>query len=212
MTKSIARVAVAGLLALAASGASAQGFSTYKPQQSMYMFNYEFSAPLGSFESNYISDWSWAGMSFEGRTMIKPKISAGVGFTYNRFDQTYTGLTQERPPGGAISGSLFRYNDQFAIKMLLHYYLRDAGVRPYAGVGIGGVWSFGYTQMADLAVSENDFDFIVSPELGLTFEAGGGASKFGFNAAVRYNYTTVSFGRVNDLQSLGFVVGIYGAY
>jgi hypothetical protein len=217
MTRSIARGAVAALLVLAASGARAQSFSTYKPHETMYLFNYEMSSGLGSFKDNFIGDTSWAGMSFEGRTMVKEKISAGIGFYFNRFDQTFDQLTVNAPQGGVFTAPVYRYADQFAIKALVHYYLRDDGLRPYAGVGIGGVWAYSYAQTADIAASESNFDFIVSPEIGITFQAGGGASKFGFNAAIRYNYTTADWGKapgavVNDAQYLNYVVGIFGAY
>ena len=58
MKTMIARAVVIGTL-LAAGTANAQWYETYRPHQSMYVFNYEVSAPVGSFSDNYISSTSW---------------------------------------------------------------------------------------------------------------------------------------------------------
>lgn len=211
MKTMILRAAVVGAL-LAAGAAQAQGFETYRPRQTMTMFNYEMSAALGSFKDDFVSDTSWRGFSFEARSMVAERISAGIGFTYNRFDQTYSNVTLDLDSGGTFSGPVYRYNDQLAIKGLLHYYLGQGPIQPYLGVGLGGVWSYAFAQTADLANSDDGFDFIASPEVGLTFTAARGASSVGLNVAFRYNYTTADFLRVNDAQSMALVVGLFGAY
>ena len=211
MKTMILKAAVVGAL-LAAGAAHAQGFETYRPRQTMTMFNYEMSSAVGSFSDDFVSDTSWRGFSFEARSMVKERLSAGISFTYNRFDQTYSNLTLDRPNGGTISGPVYRYSDQLAVKGLLHAYFSDGPIQPYAGVGIGGVWSYAYAQTADLANADDGFDFIVSPEVGLTLTAARGASSLGLNAALRYNYTTADFLSVDDAQSITVVVGLFGAY
>jgi hypothetical protein len=210
--KTIARLAVLGAL-LAAGVAEAQGYSysTYRPRESMYMFNYEMSQPLGSFSDDFIDETSWRGFSFEGRSMVRERISLGIGFTFNRYDQTYSNLSVP-VGGGTLSGPVYRYADQFAIKGLVHYYFMETAVRPYVGIGLGGVWAYSYSQIADLAAADDGFHFIASPEVGLTFTAAKGASSAGLNFAVRYNYTTADFQKVTDAQSLAVVVGLFAGY
>lgn len=203
---------VVALLAAGAASAQQEWYETYKPRESMYLFNYEMSTPVGSFKDDFISDWSWRGFSFEGRSMVKPAISVGIGFNYNRYDQTYSNLTFQTDSGGTFSGPVYRYADQFAIKGLVHYYLRPGNVRPYLGVGLGGVWAYSYSQTTDLARSDDGFHFIASPEAGLTFTAARGASSAGLNLAVRYNYTTADFQQVTDAQSFAVIVGLYAGY
>jgi hypothetical protein len=213
MKTMIARAVVVGAL-LAAGAAEAQGYSysTYRPRESMYMFNYEMSSALGSFSDDFIDETSWRGFSFEGRSMVRENLSVGIGFTYNRYDQTYSNLTLTTDSGGTLSGPVYRYADQFAIKGLVHMYLRPGAVRPYLGVGIGGVWAYSYSQTADLSRADDGFHFILSPEAGLTFTAARGASSVGLNLAFRYNYTTADFQQVTDAQSLAVVVGLYAGY
>jgi hypothetical protein len=208
----IARAAVVGAL-LAAGVAGAQDFATYRPRQSMYILNYEVSAPVGDFHDNYISNTSWRGIGFEGRSFVREKISVGIGFDFNRYSQTHSLLTQQTNSGGTISGPVYRYADQFAFKGLIHGYLRSGGaVRPYLGVGLGGVWTYSYSQVADLAIADDGFDFVVSPEIGLTLTAAKGASSAGLNVALRYNYTTADFAKVNDAQSLQVILGLFAGY
>jgi hypothetical protein len=211
MKTMIARAAVVGAL-LAASAADAQGYTTYRPNESMFIFNYEVSSAVGSFSDDFISDTSWRGFSFEGRSMVAPRLSVGLGFNYNRFKQTDSNLTTTTSTGGTLSGPVYRYADQLAVKGLVHGYLMEGPLRPYLGVGIGGVWSYSYSQLADLVSSDDGFDFIVSPEIGLMFTLARGASSLGLNAAFRYNYTTADFGDVDNAQSIAFVVGLFGAY
>jgi hypothetical protein len=211
MKTMIARAAVIGAL-LAAGAADAQGYTTYRPNESMFIFNYEISSAVGSFSDDFVSDTSWRGFSFEGRSMVAPRLSVGLGFNFNRFEETFSNLTATIGNGGKISGPVYRYADQLAVKGLVHGYLLEGPLRPYLGVGIGGVWTYSYSQLADLVASDDGFEFIVSPEIGLMFTFARGASSVGLNAAFRYNYTTADFGNVDNASSIAFVIGLFGAY
>jgi hypothetical protein len=53
----------------------------------------------------------------------------------------------------------------------------------------------------------------VSPEVGVALTAAKGASTAGLNLAVRYNYTTFDFSDdVQNIQSLGFVMGLFASF
>ncbi len=212
MKNLIARISVIGALLAVAGAADAQWYESYRPHESMYIFNYEVSNAVGSFSDNFVNDTSWRGFGFEGRSMIRDRISLGLGFDFNRYSQTHSMVTESAGNGGTISGPVYRYADQFAIKALLHAYFSSGPLRPYAGLGIGGVWSYSYSQIADIGVSDDGFDFILSPEVGLTFTLAKGASSAGVNLAVRYNYTTADFQKVTDAQSFAVVLGLYTAY
>ncbi len=212
MKNMIARMVVVGALLAVAGAADAQWYETYRPRESIYIFNYEVSNAVGSFSDKFIDETSWRGFGFEGRSMVRDRLSVGLGFDFNRFSQTHSLITQPAGNGGTISGPVYRYADQFALKALFHMYFSSSALRPYAGVGIGGVWSYAYSQVADLGVSDDGFDFILSPEVGLTWTAAKGASSAGLNLAIRYNYTTADFQKVNDAQSFGVVLGLFTSY
>ena len=211
MKNLIIRAAVVGAL-LVAGTARAQDFTSYKPRQSMYILNYEISGAVGKFE-DYVSDTSWRGMSFEGRSFLNDRLSVGFGFNFNRYSETFSLLEQTTPSGGTLSGPVYRYADQFALKGLVHgYLLRGGVVEPYAGVGIGGVWTYSYSQSADFSRTDNGFDLILSPEIGMTLMAAKGASSLGLNFALRYNWTTADFANVTDAQTFAVGIGLFGAY
>jgi hypothetical protein len=212
MIQTTTRALAAAAALLAATAAHAQSIQTYRPVKSLYMLNWEASWAVGSFADDYIDEWSYRGLSFESRSMVREGLSAGIGFTYNRYEQTYSNIVQANPGGGTVSGPVYRFADQFAIKALVHKYFGRGSLLPYLGVGIGGVWTYAYQQVADIAAADDGFDFIVSPEIGLAFKAASGASSVGLNAALRYNYTTADFAEVDDAQSLTAVLGLYFSY
>jgi hypothetical protein len=212
MNRMVARVVVIGAL-LAAGSARAQWYESYRPKQSIYLFNYEISTTLGSFSDNFINATSWRGFGFEGRSMVREHISAGLGFDFNRYSQTHSLITQPAGNGGTISGPIYRYADQFALKALFHYYLGESqSLRPYAGFGIGGAWTYSFAQTGDIGNSHDSFDFVISPEVGLLLTFAKGASTGGLNVAVRYTYTTADFAKVTDAQSLQVILGLFVAY
>jgi len=211
MKTTIARAALLATL-LTTGVAQAQGYETYRPKETLNIFNYEISIPVGSFNDKFINETSYRGFGFDARTMIREGMSVGVGIDYVRFQQTRSNASVDTGTGGTLSGPLYRYADQFAIKALFHGYLRQGPILPYLGVGLGGVWTYAYQQSADLANSHNNFSFILSPELGATFTAAKGGSSLGLNLAVRYNYTTSSFFKVNDASHFQIIMGIFAAY
>jgi hypothetical protein len=210
MKKMIARAVVVGAL-LAAGTANAQWYDTYRPRETLYLFNYEVSSALGSFNDKFVSDTSWRGFGFEGRSMVRDGLSVGLGFDFNRYSQEYANKTATSG-STTVSGPLYNYADQFAMKLLVHGYLSQGSLRPYVGGGIGGVWSYSYSQTADLTKQDNGFDFVVAPEIGLLWTAARGASSAGANIAVRYTYTTADFQGVKDAQSLQVILGLFTGY
>ncbi len=230
MNTHLARVAIASLLLLAGSASRAQDqypqYGTYAAKdgfqlgQSLVVVNWEIAAPIYGFH-NYISDWSLRGFSVEGRRMIRPKISLGGSFSWNRWSQTYNNLSIPVSGGanagisnGVLSGPIYRYADMFALRALAHYYLMEGPIQPYVGVGIGGVWGYSYQQVVDLTTAQNGFYFIIDPEVGALIQvAKSGTSSFNLNLALRYTFTTVDMGRVTgDAQTFSIIAGIAWAY
>ncbi len=191
----LARAFAVSVLVLGASGAEAQygrrpadGFS---PGETLYGLNWEVSAPIGDFKNSFISDWGLRGFSGEGRYMLPQGISVGASFSWNRWSQEWSNL-QVDVPNGNISGPVYRYADMFALRFLVHYYFTQSAIQPYVGAGIGGVWAYSYQQIVDLGWSQDSFNFIVDPELGVLVKLMPGNTALHLNLAVRYTYTTAS--------------------
>jgi hypothetical protein len=210
MNKTIARTLVVAAC-LAAPAARAQDWTTYRPDRSLFLLGWSL-AQGGSGLENYESGTSTYGMSMEFRSMVRQRFSVGLAFDSNRFDDTKSLETQVLPAGGTISGPTYRYAHEFAIKVTGHGYLMDGPLRPYVGVGLGGDWNYAYVQSADLASTKDNFNFIVTPEVGVTWMAVSGASSVGLNLSVRYNYSTAAVPGASDVQWWSEVIGIVASY
>jgi hypothetical protein len=213
------RGAVLALLALLAVPARAQDNLTfdpmdsgsYRPDKSVWSLNWEISKPTGDF-SNYVDRVSYTGFSIESRSMVRKNVSAGISFSYNRWDQTYPNA-QRTSGNTTITGPLFNYADMFGLRALAHYYfLEGSTVQPYVGAGIGGAWSYGYQQSADLYTSKDNFNFIVSPEVGALIYLARGGTNLGLNLAVRYTYSTAHYGNTTDAQTFSGIAGFMWSY
>jgi hypothetical protein len=179
--------------------------------KSLFLIGWGLAQPIGELQ-DFQSGTSVAGMSLEFRSAVRPRVSVGLAFDYNRFEKTRTLEVVQQPRDAVVSGATYRYSDQFGIKVTLHGYMLDGPLRPYAGVGIGGDWSYSYLQSADLAWTESGFHFIATPELGLVWVIAEGGTSVALNLAVRYNYSTASFLNVDNAQWLSEVIGITASY
>ena len=210
MKTSILRGLAAAAFLFLASTAHAQ-WDTYRPDRSLWLVGWGLGQAIGDL-ADYQNGTSVAGFSMEFRSIVKPRISAGLAFDYNRFERTNSLETVAQPGGGTLSAPTFRYADDFGIKVTGHYYLRDAGLRPYLGAGIGGNWSYAYGQTADLGSTDTDFSFLVTPEVGILWDLAAGKSAVSLNLALRYSWTASDFRGVTDAQWLSEVIGISVSY
>jgi len=212
------RVVVASIL-LFGTVAGAQwsaGTEGLRQGQTLWALNWEIAGPIGDFK-NYISDWSLRGFSLEGRYLITKNISVGGSFSFNRWEQTYQQISvpiQLTGLNGIATGPVYRYADMFALRANVHYYLGELGgmFQPYAGFGIGGVWDYSYQQITDLSYTQNNFNFIVSPELGVIITLTSGSTSLGINFAFRYTFTTANPGRTSNAQTIGPIIGLAWYY
>jgi outer membrane protein W len=198
--------------ALLMTGASAQAqWTEYHPSQSLMLIGWGLAQPLGQM-TDFQNGTSTAGFAMEFRSMVKPRLSTGLAFDYNRFSKTNSLDSATRPGGGTLSAPTYRYSDQFGIKLTGHYYFAEAGFRPYLGAGIGGNWNYAYVQVADLQSVDNCFTVIFSPEAGLLWELASGRTSVALNLALRYNLTTSYFLGVQNGQWLSEVLGVSVSY
>jgi outer membrane protein W len=213
MRTAIVRIAIAAALLLSSSARAEEAWvttPTYRPHQTLFLVNWEIAGPIGSF-GDYIDDTSLRGGSIEFRSFVSDKVSLGLSFSWNRFDQTFD-LVTAPITNGTASGPVFRYADMFGVRGLAHYYLTQGQLQPYLGVGIGGAWSYAYQQVADLSDTQENFNFIVDPEVGVLYWLAKGGTTAALNLAFRYTYTTATVGREHDAQTLSGIVGFAFGY
>ena len=212
--KTIARLALLSslLLAGAARAQSSTWASTgdYHPNGTLWVLNWEAAKPIADFDK-YISNTSFRGFSFEGRSWIRKNLTVGMSASWNRYSQTFDLVTVPFT-GGTVSGPVYRYADMFALRGLVHLYMSEGNLRPYAGAGIGGAWAYAYQQSADLTTSQSNFNFIISPEVGFMYAVASGGTTVGLNAALRYTFTTATVGQYHDAQTASLILGLTWGY
>lgn len=195
---------------LSATSAQAQ-WTEYHPEQSFMLIGWGIAQPAGKM-TDFQSGSSVNGFAMEFRSMVRPRISAGLAFDFNRFDRSNSLESVTRPDQSVLSAPTYRYSDQFGIKVTGHYYFTDGGLRPYLGAGLGGNWNYAYLQVADLQSTDKGFTVIFSPEAGLLWQLTGGRTQVSLNLAVRYNVTTAYFLGVQNGQWLSEVLGVAVSY
>lgn len=213
MRTAIVRIAIAAALLSSGSARAEEAWVStpdYRPDMTLFIVNWEITGPIGSF-GDYIDDTSLRGGSIEFRSFVSEKVSLGLSFSWNRFDQTFD-LVTAPITNGTASGPVYRYADMFGVRALAHYYLAPGPLQPYLGVGIGGAWNYAYQQVADVSDSQENFNFIVDPEVGLLYWLAQGGLDAALNVAFRYTYTTATVGRESDTQALSGIVGLAFGY
>jgi len=202
-------------LLLGALPASAQysGWTEYRPASTLFTLGYQIAQPIGSLHG-YIDSTSVRGVMFDWRSKVYKDVTVGLRFSWNRFSEEFSSVTQTTSSGGTLQGPLFRFMDQLPLEAIVHYYIGTGSdlITPYVGFGIGGVWSNSYQQTADLGTSQNGFYFIVSPEVGAVIWFAKGATSVGLNLAVTYHFTTISFRNVNNAQGIAETIGLTFSY
>jgi hypothetical protein len=183
---------------------------------------YQISEPIGSLH-DYTPGTSFRGVTFDWRSMMAKSFSLGLRFNWNRWNDSASQVSATVSPSGSpagstpgtLSGPVFRYADQFALQMVGHFYFetsRDSLFLPFIGIGLGGVWSNSYQQSIDLGFSQNGFDFITTPELGLLLNFSRGRTSAALHLSVLYNFTTASFRNVSNAQALTETLGLTVSY
>lgn len=210
MKTNLLRALLAAAVLCGASTAQAQ-WSAYRPESSLWLVGWGIAQPIGDMK-DFQSGTSVNGFAMEFRSIVRPRLSAGLAFDYNRFSRTRSMESSTRPDGSVLSAPTYRYADNFGVKATGHYYLTDGGLRPYVGAGLGGNWNYAYLQIADVSSTDHGFQFIFSPEAGLLWELAAGRSTVAINVALRYNFTTAHFLSVDNAQWFSEVVGVSLAY
>jgi outer membrane protein len=135
-------------------------------QNSVTTIQYSMGFGTGDLGS-YINKASFRGFIIDYRKMVQPNIGVGVDMGWNVFYEekpydTYTSGSND------ISGKQFRYNNQFPMLVAADYYLSPGEkINPFAGIGIGTMYSLRNTDMGTWTLEQNAWHFALCPEAGV---------------------------------------------
>jgi len=156
-------------------------------QQYSWRLTYDVNAPMGDFNSEYISKWSWRGIGLDNRWMLNDKVSAGFNVAWHTFYEKVENATASTTDGSITAyGTQFRYLNTGLFQANIHYYLGDqTRINPWIGLGIGGAYSNMTANLGFYSYSYTPWSLSVSPQAGIDipFSIDGA-----FTLGVRYNY------------------------
>jgi hypothetical protein len=154
---------------------------------------------------DFISPASFRGFIVDYRNLVQPNLGVGVDFGWNVFYDEMPNSTYEYKTV-AYSGKQWRYSNHFPMLAAADYYMTpDANIVPFAGLGIGTMYTLQNTDMSTYTFEKDAWHFALRPEIGLLIKAAPGVGLtintkyyYGFKAGdlPSQAYLTVNFGFV----------------
>jgi opacity protein-like surface antigen len=139
---------------------------------------------------DYIGNESFRNFGIEGRKFVSPNTSVGLSFNWTVFNEKTN--TTSQIPGGAVSGTQFRYINAFPLLVTAHkYFGDDEGTMLYVGAGTGAYAIKRRTEVGVFAVNTDSWHFGLAPEVGVIIPFGWRAKGF---LMARYNLTSEAKG------------------
>ncbi len=156
-----------------------------KAQAEDTYFNVYYSMGQGLGETkDFIGKYSFRGIGIGYQAELSEHVIAGVGVDWNVFYQKFPYATYTTDLG-AVSGKQYRYLNLFPMTGKLQYYKdTNKGVRLMAGTGIGTTYIMQDVDMGSYRITTNTWQFLLAPELGLTYDLDAGKSLL---LSVKYN-------------------------
>lgn len=178
----------------------------------IYSLNYQMSIPLGS-SRDFVSKASFEGININWAYFVTNHLTVGVDLTYNNYHQKIGQQIYRPNDFTAINAAQYRYTQVFPLKAQVKYFFTpNRFIKTYAGLGIGALSAGEHTIIQDIDIWNNNWGFLVSPEIGMLIPFGRDAM-WGANVTAGYNYSTNSskYGNINidNRQAFYFNVGLY---
>jgi outer membrane protein len=153
---------------------------------------------------DFISTGSFRGASIQYRYPATDNILVGGDLGWNVFyeKKDYDSYTIDTR---TLSGIQYRYQNAVPILISADYsFLPDKALKPYAGIGIGTMYSERVVNMGTWILTQNPWHFAVKGEAGVMYEIPSG---FNFKLAGKY-YNAFEAG---DLETQGYFTISIGA-
>lgn len=157
---------------------------------------------------DHISKTSFRGFTIDYRKLVQPNVGVGVDLGWNVFYEEMPYATYTTNGSTDITGKQYRYQNQFPMLVAADYYLKPGEkINPFAGLGIGTMYSLRNTDMNLYTLEQDAWHFALRPEVGALIQA---SPDFSFSVSAKYyhgfeagdlasqGYFTLNFGFVFD--------------
>ena len=174
---------------------------------------YNTAMPMGN-TKDFISDYSWKGFSFEGRSFTNRNWSFGGMFGWNIFDKRLdeTVDIDEETTGTTVTGTQIRYTNSFPIMVNGHYHFgkRRDSFRPFLGMGLGTYYIVQRFELGVFQLESSNWHFGLAPEAGVLVALSRTTSlMFSVKYKNAFSAGKTVFGSTDNTQSyIGFNIGL----
>jgi len=179
----------------------------FAQRHGVFILSYPIGFPMGDLK-DYISNTSFRGINLEFGKEVKPNLIAEIETGWNVFYQeqpqdVYTEGT------ASISGKQFRYTNSVPIIAGAKWVLKSKNnLIPYAGLGLGTMYSDRSTDFGLYRISTDAWQFCIRPELGITFKSRNGPSAM---LGVKY-YSSFNSSELDGQSFLTINIGVVFPY
>jgi len=191
--------------------ATGQDERTPRPyiDHNQFLVSWDIAFPSGDF----IDKTSFSGFRFEYRNLLDANWAWGISSGWNSYRQNIDQQLYETPDGSrAVFTDMVRKVFELPVTVNGYYFLDQAAdFKPYVGLGAGTLYSQQESYFNIYVIEENNWGFLVRPELGFQYEFG---YSMGLQAYVAYSYATNKNDgfRIDGLQHVSVGVGLYWSY
>lgn len=166
-------------------------------RESIFNMYYSMGVPTGNL-ADFTSKYSWRGFGMEYRSDVLDNVSMGFGAEWNVFYEALDYATYERD-NIAVSGKQYRYANMFPMSARFHYYKDNAaGMRYFAGAGIGTTYMIHDLDMNIYRWNRDTWQFLVAPEVGIAYDVSPSNT---LHLSLKYN---LNF-KTSDMESQSFL-------
>ncbi len=147
------------------------GAASAAAQDYYFGITYDPSLPLEA-TKDFAGDFSWAGLSLEGRKLTRPDASVGFLFAWHEMDKDSDEVI-EVSPGVDVQAAHRRFINSFPMMVNAHYYFGQQGrARPHIGLNVGAYLIERRIDTGLFLVDEDTWHFGIAPEAGIAWRAG----------------------------------------
>lgn len=162
---------------------------------------------------DYLDKTSFSGTRFEYRKLINRNFAWGVSSGWNSYRQKVDQQLYESEDGSqAVFTDMIRKIFELPMAVGGYYYLDAASsFRPYAGLGVGAMYSQQKVFFNIYEIEENNWGFLLRPEIGIQYDVN---YNIGLHLYGSYTYasnTNDAF-RIDSLEHISVGLGLVWSY
>jgi hypothetical protein len=169
--------------------------SSAMAQNSMMSWQYSVGFATGDLH-DYVAPVSWRGVTYNYNHMVETGAALGLEIGWNVFYEE-KGYATYSYKDLDYSGKQYRYSNNVPMLFTVSYFVNpDDQITPFAGIGIGTMYSERKTAMGAYTFTSDGWHFEMKPEVGIMYNTEGASLAL----SAKYYYGL----KAGDLPAEGF--------